>query len=203
MKFVTVAAALLCACFGTMLAAPVATAQTYPLAATLELRDSNGRLLDSTTPTCPADGVGVRATGWLANTQVQGEFFSTRYDLGKHPVDVQGVTEFTFRIDGVENGLHTLRLTGTGANGQPRVVEASILCHCNVPGQPTGVLGASQDRVAGSVAGAGTSGGGSGGAFGKTGIDAAELAALGFVLLAVGMTLTMAWSRKRSVRSPI
>jgi hypothetical protein len=192
-KVVAVLVALLSASFGTMLVAPAAMAQTYPLADTLELRDSNGRLLDSTTPTCPADGVGVRSTGWSPNSVVQGEFFSTRYDLGKHPVDSDGVLSFTFRVEGVENGMHTLRLTGTGAKGQPRVVEASILCQCKTPGeQPSAVLGSSLDRVAGSV---GTNAGNGSGAFGKTGVDAAQLAAIGFGLLTVGLTLTLARRR--------
>jgi hypothetical protein len=180
---------------------PAAAQTNYPAASAIELRDANGNLIDSTTPTCPEDGINVHSTGWLANSSVHATFHSDPVDLGVHPANASGVVDFFFRVSNVDPGMHTLRLEGLGADGQPRVVEASILCQCNPkPAQPVAVLGQTQTNVAGS---AGTPTGASSGFFAKTGLDVTTLLAVGIDLLLIGVVLHLArtgtfWQRRRA-----
>lgn len=181
-----------------------ASAQTnYPVEATIELRDSNGQLLDAFTSVCPADGVSVMATGWSANSNVHGTFHSDPVDVGFHPTDAQGVVRFTFRVADVQSGLHTLRLEGTGANGQPRAVEASMVCKCPQPpisgpvvtsgggsGAGTSVLGRTTDR------GAVNSNNGNL-AFATTGANLRTLLWIGVDLLIVGYVIRVAQRKTR------
>lgn len=169
---------------------PAAAQTNYPAASTIELRDANGNLIDSTTPTCPEDGINVHATGWLANSSVHATFHSDPVDLGAHPANASGAVDFFFRVSNVVPGMHTLRLEGLGADNQPRVVEASILCQCNPkPAQPVAVLGQSQNNVAGS---AGTARGAPSGFFATTGLDVTTLLAVGIDLLLIGAVLHLA-----------
>jgi hypothetical protein len=168
-----------------------ASAQTnYPLEASIELRDANGRLLDANTQTCPADGISVRSTGWAGNAAIHATFHSDPVDLGQYGTDAQGVSTFTFRVANVVNGVHTLQLDGTGANGQPRHVEAAILCNCDQVGNGGGngaaVLGKTLDAPAGG-----------GSVYALTGTNAGTLAMIAFTLLAIGAALRLSTSRSR------
>jgi hypothetical protein len=164
-----------------------AVAQTnYPLSSTIELRDANGNLITSTTPTCPEDGVTVHSTGWLATSAVHATFHSDPVDLGNHPADAAGVVDFTFRVANVEAGMHTLRLEGFGADGQPRVVEASILCQCNPkPVPPVAVLGQTLNNLPAT---------GGQGFFARTGFDGLKLLAVALDLVLIGLVLRLAQS---------
>ncbi len=187
-----------------------AHAQTnYPMTTTLELRDSNGRLITAGESICPEDGVSVYSNGWAGSGDVSATFHSDPVDLGRHPTDGQGVLEFTFRVAEVTAGMHTLRLEGTGGDGRPRVVEAGILCECKRSpvsgGSTTGggngggngaaaVLGQTVNRSGGV--------GGTGGAlaYAVTGFNPRLLLSVGFDLLVVGYALRRSTSLSRARR---
>jgi hypothetical protein len=173
--------------------------QNYPLEGTLELRDKNGVLIDEFHSVCPAEGVTVHATGWRGNSSVHASFHSDPVDLGDYVADAAGVLDFTFRVADVEAGIHTLKLAGTGANGQARNVEASMLCEC-----PTPASGSAPLAVAGSALDAPSAFGkvdGGSGAFGKTGNDALTLAVIALDLVVVGWVLRLAAQRRRRTAS--
>ena len=175
---------------------PVLAQTNYPASSSIELRDANGNLITSTTPTCPADGINVHSTGWLANSAVHATFHSDPVDLGSHLVAANGNLDFFFRVENVEAGMHTLRLEGFGADGHTRVVEASILCQCNPnPAAPSAVLGQTLDNVAGSARGLTTARAPSG-FFAKTGLDATTLLAVALDLILIGVVLELAKSRR-------
>jgi hypothetical protein len=193
MKWVVVFFAVLVCAVGA--SSPVMAQTNYPLGSAIELRDANGNLITSTTPTCPEDGINVHSTGWLATSSVHATFHSDPVDLGNHAADANGVVDFFFRVSQVENGMHTLRLEGLGANGQPRVIEAAILCECKPsPSAPSAVLGQTLDNVAGS-AGTTTSRGVSG-FFAKTGLDVTTLLAVALDLVLIGIVLRLAQTRQ-------
>lgn len=187
-----------------------AHAQTnYPMTTTLELRDSNGRLITAGDSICPEDGVSVYSNGWAGNADVSATFHSDPVDLGRHPTDAGGVLQFSFRVADVATGMHTLRLEGTGADGQPRVVEAGILCECKrspVPGDGTtgagngggngaaAVLGQTVERSGG----VGSTGGAL--AYAKTGSNPRLLLSVGFDLLVVGYALRRSTCLSRARR---
>jgi hypothetical protein len=171
-------------------AAP-AGAQNYPVEVNIEIRDASGNLVTATTPTCPEDALGVRSNGWLPTSDVVAKFFSTVHELGTFRSNGTGLVDFVFRVPQVENGLHTLQLTGTGQNGQPRTVEATILCECRraTDGTPSAVLGRAEDL-----------GVARGGTFARTGVDTVTLLVIAFDLLAIGLTLRLAQRRTRAAR---
>ncbi|HVT77507.1 MAG TPA: hypothetical protein VHD87_10790 [Acidimicrobiales bacterium] len=162
------------------------------MASSIELRDANGNLVTSTTPTCPRDGITVHSTGWLPLSSVHATFHSDPVDLGSHPVDANGNLDFTFRVPNAENGLHTLILEGIGADGQPRTVEASVLCNCSSPTTPTvAVLGQTLDATGGSSATSATGSSTNGSVFAKTGADIAGALAIAVDLILVGLVLRL------------
>jgi hypothetical protein len=179
----------------------VARAQTnYPTEATIEVRDENGNLVGEA-GVFVGDPLTVFSTGWAINVQIQATWFSDPVDLGKHPTNDKGELRFTFTVPDVPPipGIHTLRLEGTGANGQFRRVDVAIKVNprpgsgttTTIPGgggvTPT-VLGSTLDN----------NNGGSGSAFAKTGAFLARSAYVGFALLAVGAALYVA-VRKRNI----
>ena len=184
----------------TVVSARPAFAQTYPAQATFEIRDANGNLITSTTGVCPGDGLFVHSTGWLGNSDAQVTFHSDPVNIGTFRANSSGVLDFSFRVPNVENGMHTLKVSGTGADGKPRVVEASILCNCTQPanGQPTAVLGSTLDAF-GKTGGSSSTGGG--GAFAKTGADALKILFVAVDLVLVGFVLRMAVARSRQSRT--
>jgi hypothetical protein len=172
-------------------AGPAMAQTTYPVASAIELRDANGNLINSTTPTCPKDGISVHATGWLANSVVHATFHSDPVDLGPHAVDAAGALDFMFRVENVDPGMHTLHLEGTGADGQPRVIEASILCQCTAPpAQPSAVLGETLASRSGDTAARSGNG-----IFAKTGLDVNTILAIAVDLVLVGVVLQLARPR--------
>lgn len=107
---VTALAALL-----TMVAAP-AVAQVYPPAAATCAAD------DGT----PAAGSAVTlvCSGWLPNSTVSFALFSQHTDLGTAQVGADGTLRAAVTIPAdTAPGEHTLRISGTNANGQPQVVN--------------------------------------------------------------------------------
>ncbi len=171
-----------------MTGARAAVAQNYPVRANIELRDSQGNLVDSTHPVCPADGISLVSTGWLSGSNVKGTFYSDPVDIGTHAADSSGLVSFTFRVFNVVTGLHTVRLEGAGANGNPRVAEAQVLCDCADPNNVQhAVAGKTIDNVPG-IAAAGT--------FARTGIDTMAWIAIAFDLMLVGIVLLMASKRR-------
>lgn len=214
----------------TLLFGGVARAQTnYPAGATLEIRDENGQLLTSGGVKVD-DPLNVFASGWAANVDIQATWFSDPIDLGKHKSDSKGELRFTFDTPDAPPvpGVHTLRLEGTGANGEFRRVDAAIRV------EPRDGTGTTSTTVAGGNGngngnngngngngggnGSNGNGGGNGNgssvlgrtqtngnvsgnngnlAFGKTGAELANMAKVGFTLMAVGAVLFLA-VRKRT-----
>lgn len=174
----------------------VAHAQTnYPTEATVEIRDGNGNLIGEAGVTV-GDPLTVFSTGWAVQVEIQATWFSDPVDLGRHRSNDKGEVRFTFNVPDVPPipGIHTLRLEGTGANGQPRRVDIAIKVNAR-PGNTTTprptVLGSSLDNNT-------TTGGSSTSAFAKTGAFLARSAYVGFALLAIGAALYVA-VRKRNL----
>ncbi len=168
----------------------IAHAQTnYPATATLELRDEQGGTIED--GVCVNAIVRVRANGWASSTDVKAEYFSEAVQLGTYKSDATGEVNFQFRVPNAPPvpGTHTFRLSGTGANGQPRTVEAAIRClgFCD---QPNGGVGGS---------GAGRTNSGS--VFGKTGSELLPFLQVGLALFAVGAVLAMATRKRRAADS--
>jgi hypothetical protein len=108
-----------------------AVAQTnYPLQPVIEVRDHQGNLVTAAHSACPRDGITVFSNGWKNLTDVDVTFHSDPVHIGTYKADDAGAVQFMFHLDDVENGLHTVRLEGTGANGAPRTVEAVVNCNC-------------------------------------------------------------------------
>lgn len=169
-----------------LMSSDVAGAQTnYPVNATVEVRDANGNLITTEVGLFVGDPMNIVAGGWQAGATVTFTFFSDPIHLGTRVADGNGVVRATFPVPDVEPGLHTLRMTGIGADGQPRTVDWPV----RVLARGTQVAGVTQDRPAAA---------GSGGAFGKTGMDSVkEIVAAGFALVAVGAVLVLAVRRSR------
>ena len=169
----------------------------YPANSSVSVRDANGNLLDGTHGLHVGDMMNIESAGWLPGSSVGFDFFSTVIHLGDVAADTGGVVRASFPVPNVEPGQHTLRLSGIGADGKPRVVDYPIL----VVAAST-VLGATQTAL-GNTAGTGT-GTGTGtsssnsGFFGKTGLDhAKDIAGLGLALFAIGAVLMLAVRRSR------
>ncbi len=106
----------------------VARAQSnYPTTTTIEIRDENGNLLTAKGSTV-GDPLSVFSDGWAVEVDVQATWFSDPIDLGKHKTDKKGELRFTFDTPDAPPvpGVHTLRLEGTGANGEFRRVDAAV-----------------------------------------------------------------------------
>jgi hypothetical protein len=162
---------------------------TYPAKSSTVVRDANGNIVDGTHGLHVGDPMHIESDGWLAGTPVAFDFFSTVIHLGDVNADSAGVVRATFLVPRVEPGMHTLRLSGLGADGQPRVVDYPILVLAD-----SQVLGQSVNNTTG---GARSVGGSS--VFGKTGLaHALDIAGVGVALLAVGLVLTLAVRRARS-----
>ena len=157
--------------------APAANAQTnYPVEPTCELR-ADGHVVNATVGVEPGEQVTAPCTRWAPNSVVQITFFSTPIDLGRHQTDSQGILHFSFTAPNVEPGVHTVRFEGTGANGQPRVVNLPL-------------------RILGSEATGAPAGDAS--RFAKTGPShLKEMLEIGFALLAAGIALVIAVRRSR------
>jgi hypothetical protein len=163
------------------------TVNPYPANSSIVVRDANGNIIDGTHGLHVGDPMNIVSDGWQPNSSVAFDFFSTVIHLGDVKADGAGVVRATFLVPDVEPGMHTLRLTGIGKDGQPRVVDYPILVLAN-----SAVLGSS---LASTTGGAST---GNSGFFGKTGLDRAmDIAGVGLALLAVGLVLTLAVRRSR------
>lgn len=166
----------------------------YPAQSSTVVRDANGNIIDGTHGLYVGDPMNIVSDGWMPNSMVAFDFLSTVIHLGDVAADASGVVRATFLVPDVEPGQHTLRLTGTGPDGQPRVVEYPILVLAR--SQPSQVLGQTLTNAGGSAAGR-TGGGLS--AFGKTGLDQAlAIAGIGLALFAIGLALTLAVRRSRA-----
>lgn len=169
----------------------VAQAQTYPVHATFEVRDANGNLITTDVGLYPGDPFSVVAGGWTVGTTVTVTFHSEPILLGALIADADGFVRATYRVPEVPPGIHTVRLQGTGTDGKPRTLEWAmrVLARPAAAGTPGGAS-TNAARSAGSS-------GSRSSAFGKTGLDAQEIAAFGFALFAVGAALVMAVRRQR------
>lgn len=197
-------------CLG--LSANVAHAQTnYPVDARLEIRDENGNILDLSAGVFVGDDVVVFSSGWFPIPQtpppppnvltvVAYTFFSDPIDLGTSPVNDKGETTFRFKIPDVEPGMHTLRLDGTGANGQPRRLEVPVKVlqrgtplTPTIPGSGGGSTntGNNSTQVLGKTSDSGL-------AFAKTGLDhLLQIVQIGLALFAAGAVIVLAVRRSR------
>jgi hypothetical protein len=172
-----------------------ARAQTnYPIHIGIEVRDANGNLITADTGLHVGDIMNIVSDGWFADSDVTFTFFSDPILLGVRKADAQGIVRAQFAVPNVEPGMHTLRLTGTGADGKPRTVDFPI----KVIGDSV-VAGKTLDNVTGGATGSATGSS----AFGKTGAaHAREIAAIGFALFAVGAALVLAVRRTRASHLP-
>lgn len=172
-----------------VLTANVAQAQTnYPATIVLEVRDENGNII--TAGVFVGDPMNIFSTGWQAGATITFTFFSDPIHLGTRVANASGEVRATFPVPDVEPGMHTLRLTGIGANGFDRTVDYPI----RVLARGTQVGGVTQDRPAAASGG---------GAFGRTGLDnVADIVGVGFALFAVGAVLVLAVRRSRDGAVP-
>jgi hypothetical protein len=162
----------------------------YPANSAIAVRDRNGNIVDGTHGLRVGDAMDIVSDGWQPNSTVSIDFLSTVIHLGDVAADASGVVRASFPVPAVEPGQHTLRLTGIGQDGQPRVVEYPILVLSDA--QTSNVLGKTLTNAGGG------SGSGGSGFFGKTGLDhALDIAGVGLALLAVGLVLTLAVRRSR------
>jgi hypothetical protein len=170
---------------------PTTTVNPYPANSSMVVRDANGNIIDGTHGLHVGDPMNIVSDGWLPNSSVAFDFFSTVIHLGDVAADASGTVRATFAVPNVEPGQHTLRLTGIGKDGQPRVVDYPILVLAN-----SSVLGQTlSNATSGSSSGSGGSG-----FFGKTGLDhALDIAGVGLALLGVGLVLTLAVRRSRGL----
>ncbi|MEY2427076.1 MAG: hypothetical protein QOI61_2648 [Actinomycetota bacterium] len=171
--------------------ASAAQAQTYPVNSTFEVRDANGNLITTDVGLYPGDPFTVTAGGWMPGTTVTVTFHSDPILLGTLVADAQGNVRGDYRVPEVPPGIHIVRLEGTGADGKPRTLEWAMRVLARAV-----VAGSSIDAPGTNGAVGGTASGSS--AFGKTGIDAQNIAAFGFALLAVGAALVVAVRRQRA-----
>lgn len=171
-------------------AAGVAHAQSnYPLQATLELRDAqDGSIEDGV---CVGAEIRVRANGWQAGAALRAQYFSDPVELGTFKAGNDGAVAFSFNVPDAPPvpGTHTFRLSGVGANGQPRTVEAAIRClgNCDQPGA----------AVAGKAVA--DTGRGSSSNFAKTGAFLGQWFFVGFALVATGVALIIAVRQNRAM----
>jgi hypothetical protein len=170
---------------------PTTTVDPYPAQSSTVVRDANGNIVDGSRGLHVGDPMNIESTGWLPNSTVAFDFFSTVIHLGDVKADGVGTVRATFPVPNVEPGQHTLRLTGIGKDGKPRVVDYPILVIAD-----SQVLGSTLNNATGSGANSVASGSGF---FGKTGLDRAlDIAGVGLAFLAVGLVLTLAVRRSRS-----
>lgn len=181
--FVLFAVVAVVACVWIGGAAPAVAQSNYPANATIEVRDENGNLVSASVGVEVGDPLSIFSTGWQANSDVQLEFFSDPINLGTARSDANGVVRATVRVPNVTPGVHTLRLTGIGADGRPRVAELPVRVVAASPGG-----GATSDRTGG-VARTGAS-------------NVAEIAGAGFALVVVGAVLALAVRRNRAAHTP-
>lgn len=189
-----------------MLSASVATAQTnYPPTATIEVRDENGQLVTEA-GVFVDDPLNVFSTGWAVQVEIQATWFSDPIDLGKHKTDNKGELRFTFPVPDAPPvpGMHTLRLEGTGANGQFRRVDVAIKVNPRSGSTTTTTLagGSGSNNNGSNVLGktvTNTGGSTGGSAFAKTGAFLARTAYVGFALLAIGAALFLAVRKRNNV----
>lgn len=81
----------------------------------------------SDTIVVPGEAIVVSGTGWLPDSIVTFTLFSDPVELGT--AQVAADTSFSAELEipsSVAPGTHTLRVSGTGANGEPRVEELTI-----------------------------------------------------------------------------
>ncbi len=148
----------------------IARAQTnYPANATIEVRDANGNIITTDVAVQPGDPMQIFSTGWQPGATITFTFFSDPIILGYDVADARGEVDATFPVPDVEPGMHTLRLTGFGANGQQRAVDYPIRVAArpaatNPPGaggagSGAGGVGSGAGGVAGDGGGSGSLGG--------------------------------------------
>ena len=199
-----------------------ATAQVnYPLSPTIELFDSNGNAVNAIRGVCPADGIAVASSGWKPDSNIDATFRSDPVSIGTHRTDAGGVVRFLFRLAEVPNGIHTVQLDGTGTDGQPRMVQAAVLCDCEKPPVTTTTTAVPGSATTTSAPGSATTttlapgGGGSNnnsssssnsgalgtvvnrGLFARTGLNIGTLIGIALTLVAAGLALFVAAKRNR------
>lgn len=80
----------------------------------------------------------VSGSGWQAGSQVTLTLLSRTYHLGTAQVDGNGSFSTTVTIPrNARPGRHTLRMSGTGADGAPRTVEISVQIRPAAPPENT------------------------------------------------------------------
>lgn len=163
--------------------------KNYPAHKSTEVRHQNGGLVGAAGVAVLEQLTGV-STGWAARVPVRTNWFSDPIDLGSYLTDDAGDLRFTFDVPDAPPvpGVHTLRLEGTGANGQFRRVDLAI--KVNAAGGVASALAAGSANS--------TLGRASGSSFAKTGAFVANSAYVGFALLMVGIALFVG-VRKRKV----
>lgn len=81
----------------------------------------------SDTTLVPGQSLTVSSTGWAPGSTVTIDFLSVPTRIGRATPDATGA--FAVEVDvprGATPGGHTIRLSGTGSNGQPRVAELAV-----------------------------------------------------------------------------
>lgn len=141
----------------------------------------------------PGEAITVSGSGWLPGSTVTLTLFSDPIDLGSAAVGADGTFSTQVVIpSSVSPGTHELRVSGTGADGQPRTTSTRLVV--------LGAQGGGGGSASGSgVSRSGVSGSGESGSSGLavTGSAAGMTAALALVLLALGLGVLLI-ARRRS-----
>lgn len=132
----------------------------------------------------PGESLTVSGSGWEAGSSVTMTLFPDPVGLGTAAVSADGTFSASVTIPtSVSPGTHELRVSGTGADGQPRTSSTSLV-----------IVGASS----GSASGSGASGsGGSGSDLAATGRGTGTTAVLAVLLLGIGGGVLL-MARRRS-----
>lgn len=105
----------------------------------------------------PGGTVSIRSPGWQAGSPVKATLFSDPIDLGSFTADGSGLVVGTVTIPStVPLGQHTLQLSGTRADGTPRVLSQAVTVNAaDEPNTGQGTQGGTQGggQAAGSSSG--------------------------------------------------
>lgn len=175
-----------------------AQAQTnYPLEATIVVRDANGKVITAADGIVVGQPLTVTANGWFPGTSVALSFVCDDggvFQLGASNAGATGEVVQAFKVPVGAIGFCSLRLDGTGSNGNPRSVEAALRV------VTTAVAGAAVGADGGTAPGAAANLGAAADArpLAKTGVDVWGLVAIGLSAIAVGLALALAMRRSSS-----